>query len=91
MKHDIAGEKDERDPTLSAGKKSPYVMRQALRMAAMTQKGAEGHITHQLTIFRGSLLRRGLDPRMVDAQAHELEASIRAEFEKLILSSGDVA
>jgi hypothetical protein len=38
----------------------PYVMRQAMRMAAMTQKGAEGHLTYQLTIFRGSLLRRSL-------------------------------
>jgi hypothetical protein len=69
----------------------PYVMRQALRMAAMTQKGAEGHLTYQLTIFRGSLLRRGLAAHLIDAQARDLEASIRAEFEKLTLAAGDVA
>jgi hypothetical protein len=48
-------------------------------------------ITYQLTIFRGSLLRRGLDPHLIDAQARDLEASIRSEFEKLTLATGDVA
>jgi Family of unknown function (DUF6074) len=72
-------------------KNRPYVMRQALRMAAMTQKGAEGHLTYQLTIFRGSLLRRGLDPHLIDSHARDLEESIRAEFEKMTLATGDVA
>ena len=63
-----------------------YVRRQAAWFCEQTAKGAENNLFRQMNVQRDALLNRGVDPERVEAEVRALEAAIRCEVWRLVLT-----
>jgi hypothetical protein len=68
-----------------------FVWRHAARMSELRAKAAENHLASQLKIQRDTMTRKGVDPERIDQELATLEAAIRAELWRLVLSPGGAA
>jgi hypothetical protein len=68
-----------------------YIMRQALWFANQRHKAAESYLRHQLSIQADALTRRGVAPARVKAEVTALEAAIRIQATRLMLTPGGAA
>lgn len=66
-----------------------FIRRHGQRMAA-APRGAERYLAAQLRVQRETMLRRDIDPALVDDEIRCLEATIRAEADHVRLM-GDAA
>jgi pyruvate kinase len=68
-----------------------FVLRHARRMTELRPAKAEGHLQQQLDIQRQTMLRRGVNPVLVEQHVRSLECAIRAELWRLVLVPGGAA
>lgn len=68
-----------------------YAVRHARRMAMLPEKTAEKHLAHQLNIQVETMLKRGIDPELIEQERAALELAVRIELRRITLSSGGVA
>lgn len=69
-----------------------YVRRHAGHMAiASTTAKAEAHLQRQIQIQRETLQRRGVMPKVIEAELRSVEGNIRAECWGLLIAPGGVA
>jgi hypothetical protein len=61
-----------------------YVRRQAEFVLGMNREAGERHITRQVSLQRGILLSKGVDPGAVEAACGELESALRAALWKAV-------
>ncbi len=68
-----------------------FVARQAVWFAEQRLHAAEVNLGRQLRIQRETLMRRGVDHHLVEAECRALESAIRAKVASLIMPHGGAA
>jgi hypothetical protein len=68
-----------------------FVRRHAALMASYSANAAEKHLSTQLDLQRRTMVRRGIDPSSIHEQVKALEAAIRAELWRTVLTPGGAA
>jgi Family of unknown function (DUF6074) len=68
-----------------------YVLRHARRMASLPERTAEKPLRRQLKIQVETMLKRGIDPDLIERERAALELAVRIELRRMMLSSGGVA
>jgi hypothetical protein len=68
-----------------------FVRRHASFMASCSARAAETHLRTQLDVQRRTISRRGIEPELIEAQLRNLEAAIRAELWRRVLTPGGAA
>jgi len=68
-----------------------FVWRQAHWYAEQPHAAAEKNLTHQLTVQRQTLEKRGIDHRRISAEVEALEHAIRAAVCRIMLQGGGAA
>jgi hypothetical protein len=60
-------------------------------MACSSRHAGERHLCTQLDVQRRTMLRRGVDPAVVEEHIGALEYAIRAEFGRHVITRGGAA
>ena len=68
-----------------------FVRRHAARMAMLPEATAEKHLAHQLRVQADVMLRRGIDPALINVQVRSLETAIRCELWRVTIVEGGAA
>lgn len=68
-----------------------FIRGQAAWIGGMSPEGAEGTLRRQLEIQRQALTSKGVDPERVAVEVSALEAAIRCELWRVILTPGGAA
>lgn len=68
-----------------------YVRRQGMWFAEQAPKAAESNLRRQLQVQFGALLNKGIDPETAEREVQALEAAIRCEVWRVILTPGGAA
>jgi len=61
-------------------RRAGFIRNQAARYLDLTPRGAESNLDHQLGLQRQTLLRKEIDPVVVEREVHALEQAIRNEL-----------
>jgi len=68
-----------------------YVRKQGQWYAEQAPKAAESNLRRQMQVQLGALLNRGVDPSTAEREVQALEAAIRCEVWRVILTPGGAA
>lgn len=68
-----------------------FVQRQAARAAEMSPGAGERHLAQQIQIQRDTMVRRGIDPEIVEREMRKLETALRNVLWRVVLTPGGAA
>lgn len=68
-----------------------WIARHARRMTEMSQAAAERHLANHLGIHAATMSKRGFAADVIRAEVQAIEAAIRAELWRVVLTPGGAA
>jgi hypothetical protein len=67
--------------------RAAFIERQAHRVAELTESAGERYIAHQIKTQRDAMLRKGIEPELIERELKCLDGAIRAALYRVLVTA----